>query len=68
MVYARLRQVLPILRELDRMVGMMSLKKSVIDQVLFSVQGLCSHRDAMHHTVLYGPPGSGKTSNGEDSR
>lgn len=62
MVYARLRQVLPILRELDRMVGMVSLKKSVIDQVLFSVQGLCSHRDAMHHTVLYGPPGSGKTS------
>ena len=61
-VYARLGQVLPILRQLDRMVGMRSLKKSIIDQVLFSVQGLCNHRDAMHHTVLYGPPGSGKTS------
>ncbi|CAK0765963.1 hypothetical protein CVIRNUC_003311 [Coccomyxa viridis] len=61
-VYTKLAQVLPILRQLDRMVGMESLKRSVIDQVLFSLQRLCSHRDSMHHTVLYGPPGSGKTS------
>jgi SpoVK/Ycf46/Vps4 family AAA+-type ATPase len=50
--------------ELDRMIGMNTLKENVIDQIIYYVQkfhklGNCNG-DFMH-TVIYGPPGTGKT-------
>jgi SpoVK/Ycf46/Vps4 family AAA+-type ATPase len=58
------------LRKLDAMVGMNSLKESVVDQIIYFIQDLHLHplakgdkgafNDYMH-TVIYGPPGTGKT-------
>jgi SpoVK/Ycf46/Vps4 family AAA+-type ATPase len=61
------------LRKLDAMVGMDSLKESVVDQIIYFIQDLHKNKndkgdkgdsgafnDYMH-TVIYGPPGTGKT-------
>lgn len=58
-----LHTVRPELEKLDKMIGMKSLKKNILDQILFYAQGLSSldtEGDFMH-TVIYGPPGTGKT-------
>ena len=52
------------LEELNRMIGMKELKNNIVDQILYFVQGL--HRDKkmegdFMHTVIHGPPGTGKT-------
>jgi chromosomal replication initiation ATPase DnaA len=53
------------LKDLDNMIGMATLKSSIVDQILYFVQNL--HRDKFDkngdfmHTVIYGPPGTGKT-------
>ena len=61
------------LRKLDAMVGMDSLKESVVDQIIYFMQDLHLHPLAKQsadkggafndymHTVIYGPPGTGKT-------
>lgn len=50
------------LRQLQSMVGLVSLKKQLLDQILYFVQKLHEGNDAdFMHTVLYGPPGTGKT-------
>lgn len=53
------------LTELQKMVGMNSLKEAIVDQIVYFIQNLhvsetIEHRDFMH-TVIYGPPGTGKT-------
>ncbi len=56
-------KLIPSLTELNAMVGLESLKQSVIDIILLHIQGLRNTKDGgMLHTVLYGPPGTGKTS------
>ncbi len=55
-------KLIPSLTELNTMVGLESLKQSVIDIILLHIQGLRNTKDGgMLHTVLYGPPGVGKT-------
>lgn len=55
------------LRDLDNMVGMTTLKRAVIDQLLFFLANIrtkgIAHATDGHvlHTLLYGPPGVGKT-------
>lgn len=51
------------LRELDSMIGIASLKSAILDQLLYYLQGfhLQGSADDYKHTVLCGPPGSGKT-------
>ena len=58
----RLHSAAEPLRELNSMIGLKDLKRSVCDQVLYYVQGLHegSNNDYMH-TVIEGPPGTGKT-------
>jgi SpoVK/Ycf46/Vps4 family AAA+-type ATPase len=51
------------LRKLDSLIGMDSIKKNIIDQVLFYAQGL--NTNEMMHTCLTGPPGVGKTTLGK---
>jgi ATP-dependent 26S proteasome regulatory subunit len=52
------------LEELNSMIGILSLKENIVDQILFYIQNLHSlnskGNDFMH-TVIYGPPGTGKT-------
>jgi len=53
------------LMELNEMVGMKSLKNSIVDQIIYFVQNLHVNKDAVNpdfmHTCIYGPPGTGKT-------
>ena len=48
---------------LDEMVGLSSLKHSILDQLLYFIQGLHTNKSGgdYKHTVIYGPPGTGKT-------
>lgn len=59
----RLRYCLGPLRRLNNLVGMETIKRNVIDQILFYSQGL--NTDEMMHTCLTGPPGVGKTTLGK---
>ncbi len=47
--------------ELDAMVGMHGLKKSVLEQLLYYLQGLHEGANDYKHTVIFGAPGTGKT-------
>lgn len=51
--------------ELDNMIGLNSLKISIMDQILYYIQDLHEMGDSKNgdflHTVIYGPPGTGKT-------
>ena len=51
------------LAQLDKMVGMKSLKSSILDQLVYFMQDLhlSNGSSDFKHTVLYGPPGTGKT-------
>ena len=56
-------RITPHLEELDKLIGMESLKDSVFAQILYYIQGLHlrNTEDEYLHTMLYGAPGSGKT-------
>ena len=52
--------------ELNNMVGMKLLKKSITDQILYFIQNLHVNNEKTEqndfmHTCIYGPPGTGKT-------
>lgn len=51
------------LEELNNMIGMNELKNSIVDQILYFIQELHKNNKSgdFLHTVIYGPPGSGKT-------
>jgi replication-associated recombination protein RarA len=54
-----LPNILQDLIELNNMIGLNKLKKQIIDQILYFIQGI--DETVMLHTVLEGPPGTGKT-------
>jgi len=61
-----LHKVKPYLLRLQNMIGMKSLKKNIVDQILYFSQDLHKGGKGMAkgdylHTVIYGPPGTGKT-------
>jgi SpoVK/Ycf46/Vps4 family AAA+-type ATPase len=49
------------LKELSELIGMPKLKKSILNQLLYYIQGLNTGGDDYLHTVIYGKPGQGKT-------
>jgi len=55
------KEFVETLIELDNMIGMTSFKEQIINQILFFVQDM-QEPGLFLHTVLTGPPGSGKTS------
>ena len=54
-----LHKIRPELVQLNNMIGLAELKKSVLDQLLYFAQNLCLND--FKHTALFGPPGTGKT-------
>lgn len=48
---------------LNNMIGMESMKKSIMDQLIYFIQELHIGKDTsdFKHTAIYGPPGTGKT-------
>ena len=55
-----LPDILEDLIELNNMIGLKKLKEQIIDQILFFIHD--TQETIMLHTVLEGPPGTGKTS------
>lgn len=50
------------LESLENMVGLERIKSSILDQMLYFLQGLHTIGNGDYkHTILYGPPGTGKT-------
>ena len=49
------------LKKLNRMVGMQKVKGSLLDMILYYLQGFEKKNSNMLHTVIEGPPGVGKT-------
>ena len=50
--------------ELNNMIGMKDLKTNIVEQILYFTQELHKNNNSsgdFMHTVIYGPPGSGKT-------
>ena len=58
-----LHKIKPELKLLNEMVGLRTIKQSILDQLLYFVQDLHSNAAGSDykHTVIYGPPGTGKT-------
>jgi hypothetical protein len=52
------KKILPQLKEIDKMIGMVDLKESVLSQIKIFLLGL--HAEDYLHTAIMGPPGTGK--------
>lgn len=53
--------MLPSLEKLNNMIGLVDIKKKIVHQILFYLQGLDDANKDMLHTVIEGDPGVGKT-------
>jgi len=57
-----LHMIRPELESINNMIGLHSLKQSIVDQLLYFIQHLHTGVNGdFKHTVLVGPPGTGKT-------
>tara|TARA_A100001011_G_scaffold394642_2_gene487566 strand:- start:298 stop:1290 length:993 start_codon:yes stop_codon:yes gene_type:complete len=56
-------RISPYLEELNKLIGMDNLKETIFAQILYYLQGLHIRNasDEYLHTMIYGPPGCGKT-------
>ena len=56
-------RITPYLEKLDKMIGMASLKESILFQVMYYLKGfhLKNKNEEYLHTMILGPPGHGKT-------
>jgi SpoVK/Ycf46/Vps4 family AAA+-type ATPase len=56
-------RIAPHLEELDKMIGMDTLKETILNQIIYYLQGMHKNKNEEYlHTVIYGAPGCGKTS------
>lgn len=54
-------RITPYLEELDKMIGMKSLKETIFYQIIYYLQGMHTKNSQEYlHTAIYGPPGCGK--------
>ncbi|AYV75236.1 MAG: hypothetical protein Terrestrivirus1_110 [Terrestrivirus sp.] len=58
----KLAVLLESLTELKNLIGMKELKQSITNQVIYFVQDTDPDGNELLHTVIFGPPGVGKTS------
>jgi len=49
------------LTKLKNIIGMSSVKKTIVNQIIYYLQDLEDNKDNMMHTVIQGPPGVGKS-------
>lgn len=59
----KVESMVPELKQLNNMIGLQDFKKSIVNQILYSIQGL--HGTDLMNIVITGPPGCGKSTLGE---
>jgi Holliday junction resolvasome RuvABC ATP-dependent DNA helicase subunit len=59
----KLNKILPSLIKLQKLTGMVSVKKTIVGHILYFLMNYEKNQD-MIHTVIEGPPGVGKTTLG----
>jgi len=59
----KLINIIPPLKKLQAMVGLVEVKSEIFNHILYFIQDL--NKDEMYHTVISGPPGVGKTELGK---
>ena len=57
----KLKNIVPALKELNNMIGLQDIKSNIFNHIIFYLQDLDNELRDMHHTVIKGPPGVGKT-------
>jgi SpoVK/Ycf46/Vps4 family AAA+-type ATPase len=55
----KLHNIIPAIEKLDLMVGLNNIKNEIFKVIIYYIQN--EHTDEYLHTVIYGPPGVGKT-------
>ena len=58
--YIKLNNIYNEIKELNNMIGLQNIKKTIAKQIIYSIQNL-SIKNNEYHTVLTGAPGCGKT-------
>lgn len=56
----KIKRLLPVLEELNDMIGMEEVKNTIARQIIYFLQAFEEHQH-MLHTIIQGPPGVGKT-------
>lgn len=56
-----LYNVKPVLKKLNAMIGLESIKTKIVEMILYYIQHFENRNKDMLHTVIEGPPGVGKT-------
>lgn len=56
-----LRKIVPFLKQMDEMVALTNLKKTLVDQIVYYLQPQVDKTNDYKHTIISGPPGTGKT-------
>ena len=56
-----LHKCVPILKELNSMIGMKNVKEMIIDLIFFRLQNFGDDKEELWHLVIQGSPGCGKT-------
>lgn len=60
-----LNKLIKPLTKLQKMIGLEKVKSSIVDMILYYLQGFESKNNNMLHTIIEGPPGVGKTQLGK---
>jgi len=61
----KLNKLLPSLEKLKGVIGMKSVKESIVGQIIFFLNEFDGQNQDMLHTIIQGPPGVGKTTLGK---
>ncbi len=62
--FKKLYNIIPALKKISKMIGMVDIKKQIVSHINYFIQGLNNEKE-MLHTVITGPPGVGKTELGK---
>ena len=56
-----LHRIVPFLKQIDQMIALTNFKQTLVDQIVYYLQPNIDKTDDYKHTIISGPPGTGKT-------